>query len=846
MMTAQPFDEFHVDYVVEDQLHGQLTTMLRDAHSLTGMDDVRADFGLTGAGQTVVVIDTGIAYDHAALGGGFGEGHRVVGGWDFTEENDGNPYDDGPYGAHGTHVAGIIASDDATHRGVAPGVDLVGLRVFNDDGVGEFDWVEEALGWVHDHRNDFDNPITTVNLSLGTNWNADSIPSWANLEDEFAQLEADGIFISVAAGNSFQDYNDTGLSYPATSPYIVPVAAVDDNGNLSYFSQRNDRVIAAPGRGVMSTVPDYDGNYNGIDDDFSSMSGTSMAAPYVAGAATILRQALELSGATDTTQDDIYDLMRQTADMIYDAATGQSYHRLNLQRAVETAIGDDDFGSTVATAESMGQLGTSTSIDGLIGRLNDVDYFSFTAAMDGDVTFSVAVQDELDVEWSLDGVDGSVDTSLAELTFTVTAGQSFAVGLETSDGLGRFTLDAQFTAAEVVEDVDDEPDDGVGDGIQEDKGEEETEEDVGTGVDVEIVPSYTSSAPGQATVRWNALPGESTYFVRLNRADGTTVSQSWVVGTTYVVNVEAGYYTIDVTAPGRDMVRINLDLSDGSLNLRYDANSEGVTRVRWDAAPTDRAFFTRMTDASGQVVHQGWTYGSSFRVDAPEGHYTFFVSRPGQAFEQIELDVSAASEDQSSISYTSSSPGQAIVRWAGLGESRVFYTRLTNAQGDVVRQGWTYGSAYYVSAPAGVYQFDVAAPGETLVSITLDLSGASASSAGDSNASSQGEQNVVGSAAQDIGKVRATTPPAQSAPPVSNLRLHPVIGQTDLVNVMEETIAESLDTKSSTVGESTSADDQLLDWLGEIDSDVLLPDVHLTESAVNIVDDLFDEIGGLL
>jgi len=437
MMTAQPFDEFHVDYVVEDQLHGQLTTMLQDAHSLTGMDNVRDDFGLTGAGQTVVVIDTGIAYDHAALGGGFGEGHRVVGGWDFTEENDADPYDDGPYGAHGTHVAGIIASDDATHRGVAPGVDLVGLRVFNDDGVGEFDWVEQALGWVHDHRDDFDNPITTVNLSLGTNWNADSIPSWANLEDEFAQLEADGIFISVAAGNSFQDYNDTGLSYPAASPYVVPVAAVDDNGELSYFSQRNDRVIAAPGRGVMSTVPDYDGNYNGIDDDFSSMSGSSMAAPYVAGAATIIRQALELSGATDTSQDDIYDLMRQTADMVYDAATDQSYHRLNLQRAVETAIGDDDFGSTVATAESMGELGTSTSITGLIGRLNDVDYFSFTAAMDGDVTFSVAAQDELDVQWSLDGVEGNVDTSLAELTFTVTAGQSFAVGLETSDGLGR-------------------------------------------------------------------------------------------------------------------------------------------------------------------------------------------------------------------------------------------------------------------------------------------------------------------------------------------------------------------------------------------------------------------------
>ena len=69
-------------------------------------------FGLTGNGQTVVIIDSGIAYDHSALGGGFGPQYRVVGGWDFTEENDADPYDDAPAGLHGTHVAGIIGSND--------------------------------------------------------------------------------------------------------------------------------------------------------------------------------------------------------------------------------------------------------------------------------------------------------------------------------------------------------------------------------------------------------------------------------------------------------------------------------------------------------------------------------------------------------------------------------------------------------------------------------------------------------------------------------------------------------------------------------------------------------------
>ena len=52
-----------------------------------------AEYGFDGSGQTVAVIDTGIAYDHAAFGGGFGEGSQVVGGYDFAE-NDANPYDD--------------------------------------------------------------------------------------------------------------------------------------------------------------------------------------------------------------------------------------------------------------------------------------------------------------------------------------------------------------------------------------------------------------------------------------------------------------------------------------------------------------------------------------------------------------------------------------------------------------------------------------------------------------------------------------------------------------------------------------------------------------------------------
>ncbi|MDX1944209.1 MAG: S8 family serine peptidase [Pirellulaceae bacterium] len=433
-----------------DDAIAELATSLAQSTSSgrnwTDVSTARRDFGLSGSGQTVAVIDSGIAYDHVALGGGLGAAYRVVGGWDFAE-NDANPYDDGPAGYHGTHVAGIVGAADPRYAGVAPGADLVGLRVFDDQGNSSFEWVNSALQWVHQHRHDFENPITTVNLSLGIDWNSTNLPKWATLEASLKQLADDGIFISVAAGNSFLTYGTTGLSYPAVSPWVTPVSSVDASGNLSRFSQRSDRVLAAPGEKVMSTLPDAFYGGDGVKNDWGAASGTSMAAPYVAGASVLLREAMQDLGYTQITEEQLYQRLYASADLVYDTATRASYHRVNLTNALTSLVGTDDFGGSITDATAAGTLTSQLNISGTIGRVSDKDFFRFTAAQTGTATLTLASTTELAAAWQTTGGTGQISGNT--LTLSVVAGQSYVVGVAGGGAhIGKFSVAMSLAATE--------------------------------------------------------------------------------------------------------------------------------------------------------------------------------------------------------------------------------------------------------------------------------------------------------------------------------------------------------------------------------------------------------------
>ncbi len=306
---------------------------------------IRHHYSLDGAGQSVAVIDSGIAWNHVAftnqnrdLAPGIGPGQRVVAGWDFAE-NDADPYDDGPAGYHGTHIAGTLAAITNSFTGVAPGADLVALRVFDDFGRGSLDWIESALRWVIDHRTSLANPITTVNLSLGA-FAYDTSQPLTQLDDELQTLHDNGVIVVAAAGNSFDAAQADSLAYPASHPLVAAVTSVDASGSIQPFAQRTEGVFAAPGSAIRSSVPDHVLGADGSFDDFASVDGTSMATPQFAGATILVRQAMQALGL-DPTPADILTHLRNTAANQSDPISGATYQIVDLQNAIDSLLGSN-------------------------------------------------------------------------------------------------------------------------------------------------------------------------------------------------------------------------------------------------------------------------------------------------------------------------------------------------------------------------------------------------------------------------------------------------------------------------------------------------------------------------
>lgn len=215
-------------------------------------------YSLTGAGVNVYVIDTGIRITHVEFGGRAHSGFDAVG--------DGYGTDD--CAGHGTHVAGTIGSDT---YGVAKQVNLYAVRVLDCYGGGTYSSVLAGVDWVTANQI----KPAVVNMSLG------GLPGSA-VDTAIRNSIASGITYVVSAGNSAWD---ACYQSPAFIPQAITVGATDSNDVGAYFTNYGTCVdLFAPGVDVLST-------WNASDVATTTLSGTSMSAPHVAGVAALLLES---------------------------------------------------------------------------------------------------------------------------------------------------------------------------------------------------------------------------------------------------------------------------------------------------------------------------------------------------------------------------------------------------------------------------------------------------------------------------------------------------------------------------------------------------------------------------
>ncbi|MFF3406592.1 S8 family serine peptidase [Streptomyces sp. NPDC002742] len=313
--------------------------------------------GFTGTGSAIAVLDTGVATHHPFLK------DRIVAEACFspidpdysatslcpngTEEQEGTGSADsetGPCAAiaecdHGTHVAGIAAGNGegisgAPARGVAPGAGIVAIQVFSQFNSEDFCGSPEATPCVGSFTSaqlaglekvlqlkQSGTPVIAANLSLGTGrytTACDNSPHTFAIDSLFAA----GVATVIAAGNN--GYTDA-VSAPACVPSAIAVGSTTDDDELSSFTNRGPLLdLFAPGTSIVSSVPG--GGY-------ASKSGTSMAAPHVAGALAVLRQAFPEKSLAG-----LESLLKTTGKPI--TYTGATTPRIDLAKALGQGHGN--------------------------------------------------------------------------------------------------------------------------------------------------------------------------------------------------------------------------------------------------------------------------------------------------------------------------------------------------------------------------------------------------------------------------------------------------------------------------------------------------------------------------
>jgi len=314
--------------------------LLKESTALIQAPEARDTFKVSGAGLSAAILDTGINKDHVDFGK-----DRIPVQLNYTPDNGGKEDDANDGQGHGTNVAGIVGAREkypqpmaqGMHTGVAPGANLIPMKILQNNGRGDFAWVERALQWVLDNHARY--RIGVANLSLGNATNTASDDDLADntIRKLVQQLRAQKVAVVVAAGNDYYRYKAQGMAFPAIIRETVSVGAVYDAdvGGMAYqsgavanntakdritpFSQRLHESFAVPTRtdifapGAVVTSTGIGGPRTELN-----QQGTSQAAPMTAGVILLMQEYYFRVKQDMPSIDDVEKWLRQGADMVKD------------------------------------------------------------------------------------------------------------------------------------------------------------------------------------------------------------------------------------------------------------------------------------------------------------------------------------------------------------------------------------------------------------------------------------------------------------------------------------------------------------------------------------------------
>ncbi|THE63332.1 peptidase S8 [Salinadaptatus halalkaliphilus] len=556
------------------------------------------------------IVDQGVQYDHENIAENMDDRIGAV----FAGRGS-DPYPVNSSETHGTIVGGIAGAgtNNGTGQAGVSNCSMLSARALNANGAGSLADIADAIQWSADQGAD------VINLSLG------SASSWRTLANACSYAYSQDCLLVAAAGNE-----GGRVSYPAAYNSVVAVSAITSNDRLASYSNRGPEIdLTAPGSGVLSTT---------LYDNYTYATGTSMAAPVVAGVAGLVR-----SRFPDLSSEELREHLQETATDIGLSSYAQGHGRVDAGAAVNTVPdGHEPDDGNDEDEQDDGDDGDELP-NNLLAVVTEPDAYlaeyEFTA--DGPVEFAdapyespsggnieggtysgVDTIDEDDGTWDVSGITGGGHGD----AFTVD-GPVTSIDLDQPD-VTWLELGGERLSPEEI--------------IKETGGDDEDDEDDDDDLEQPAPPEELEAVAVDETrieLEWQSDPNAASYVVAV---DGDAAVKTTDAGATVEDLEPETTYELGVSAVGPDGVETD----------------PATLEVTTDAAERECGTETETTSTQGTLTSGWWGYRDrwtySFKTDEP---CELTISIDGPANADFDLYVRRDGSYPSRSSYHEASTG---------------------------------------------------------------------------------------------------------------------------------------------------------------------------------------------